>query len=171
VLKTQPAVNIYRLSAALTLLVLLWLPVPVKTRGASPNRSSADGIPIELTHPFGLVLVKAEVNGSPVTLVVDTGSSRTILSAQAVQAQGLALRGGVSPGKGSGWVGRAAWIKATVKAGDAEWRDREFLVMDDLPDISNAVGQKIDGIMGEDILQEFAVVEIDFKHHRFILSH
>jgi predicted aspartyl protease len=149
-------VNIYRRSAVLTLLLLLWLPVPVKTRGAPPsNRSSADGtdgIPIELTHPFGLVLVKAEVNGSPVTLVVDTGSSRTILSAQVVQVRGLALREGVSPSKGSGWDGRAAWIKATVRVGDAEWRDHQFLVMDDLPDISNAVGQKIDGIMGEDIL-------------------
>lgn len=168
----QGAVSIPRRTAALTLLVLLWLPVPVKTRGASPsNRSAADGIPIELTHPFGLVLVKAEVNGSPVTLVVDTGSSRTILSAQVVQARGLAPREGISPSKGSGWAGSAAWIKATVKVGDAEWRDHEFLVMDDLPDISNAVGQKIDGIVGEDILEEFAVVEIDFKHHRLILCH
>ena len=164
--------TIYRSSAALTLLVLLWLPVPAKTRSASPsNRSAADGIPIELTHPFGLVLLKAEVNGSPVTLVVDTGSSRTILSAQVAQVQGLASREGISPSKGSGWAGRAAWIKATVKVGDAEWRDHQFLVMDDLPDISNAVGQKIDGIVGEDILEEFAVVEIDFKHHRLILSH
>lgn len=164
--------TIYRSSAALTLLVLLWLPVPAKTRGASPsNRSAADGIPIELTRPFGLVLVKAEVNGSPVTLVVDTGSSRTILSAQVAQVQGLASREGISPSKGSGWAGSAAWIKATVKVGDAEWRDHQFLVMDDLPDISNAVGQKIDGIVGEDILEEFAVVEIDFKHHRLVLSH
>ena len=131
--------SIYRRSAVLTLLVLLWLPVPLKTRGASPsNRNAADAIPIELTHPFGLVLVKAEVNGRPVTLVVDTGSSRTILSAQVAQVQGLALRDGVSPSKGSGWAGRAAWIKATVKVGDTEWRDHEFLVMDDLPDISNA---------------------------------
>jgi hypothetical protein len=37
---------------------------------------------------------------------------------------------------------------------------RELLVMDDLSDISNAVGQKIDGILGEDVLKEFAKLEI-----------
>jgi hypothetical protein len=50
-------------------------------------------------------------------------------------------------------VGNAAWTKATVKVGDAVWRDHEFLTMDHLPDMFDAVGQKIDGIMGEDILR------------------
>jgi hypothetical protein len=92
-----------------------------------------------------------------------------------VSAQFPQLRGPVpdvdaNPRKGSGFVGNAAWIKATVKVGDAVSRDHEFLTMGDLPDISNAAGQKIDGIVGEDILKEFAAVQIDFKHHRLVLS-
>ena len=43
--------------------------------------------------------------------------------------------------------------------------------MDAPPDISGSRGQKIDGILGEDLVQEFAVVQIDFCHHRLILSH
>jgi hypothetical protein len=163
-------VTIYRLRAVLTMLVLLWLPAPLKVDGASTsNHGSDDGIPIELTSRFSLVLVRLEVNGRPATLVVDTGSSHTILSTQFLQLRGLALGADPSPSKGSGFVGRAAWIKATVHIGGEVLRDHEFLAMEDLPDISNAVGQKIDGIMGEDILKEFAVIEIDFKHRRLIL--
>jgi hypothetical protein len=145
---------------------------PLKVDGASKSKSnhvSDDGIPIELTSRFSLVLVRLEVNGRPATLVVDTGSSHTILSTQFLQLRGLALGADPSPSKGSGFVGRAAWIKASVHIGDEVLRDHEFLAMEDLPDISNAVGQKIDGIMGEDILKEFAVVEIDFRHRRLIL--
>ena len=43
--------------------------------------------------------------------------------------------------------------------------------MDDLPDISDSVGQRIDGILGEDVLQEFTLVQIDFRHRRLVLSH
>jgi hypothetical protein len=152
------------------MLVLLWLPAPLKVDGASTsNHGSDDGIPIELTSRFSLVLVRLEVNGRPATLVVDTGSSHTILSTQFLQLQALDSDVGANPSKGSGLVGNAAWIKATVKVGNEVWRDHEFLAMGVLPDISNAVGQKIDGIMGEDILKEFAVVEIDFRHRRLIL--
>jgi hypothetical protein len=163
-------VTIYRLRAVLTMLVLLWLPAPLKVDGASTsNHGSDDGIPIELTSRFSLVLVRLEVNGRPATLVVDTGSSHTILSTQFLQLKGLDSDVGANPSKGSGLVGNAAWIKATVKAGKEVWRDHEFLAMGVLPDISNAVGQKIDGIVGEDILKEFSVVEIDFKHRRLVL--
>ena len=92
-----------------------------------------------------------------------------LVSTQFLKLQALDTDVGANPRKGSGFVGNAAWIKATVKVGNEMWRDHEFLAMGVLPDISNAVGQKIDGIMGEDILKEFAIVEIDFKHRRLVL--
>jgi hypothetical protein len=40
----------------------------------------------------------------------------------------------------------------------------------DSQDISNTMKQKVDGILGQDVLREFDSVAIDFKHHRvFIL--
>jgi hypothetical protein len=39
-----------------------------------------DGIPFEVNPKFGSILIKAQVNGRPAKLVVDTGSSHTILS-------------------------------------------------------------------------------------------
>ena len=65
----------------------------------------------------------------------------------------------------------ATWIKATVKVGNTVWREHKFLAMDDLPDISDSVGQKIDGILGEDVLQEFTVIQIDLSNRQLLLSH
>jgi hypothetical protein len=76
-----------------------------------------------------------------------------------------------SPSKGSGWTGKAGWMKATVRIGQNVWPDHELLAMDDLPDISTAVGQKVDGILGEDVLKNFALIEIDFKHRCLLLLH
>jgi predicted aspartyl protease len=38
------------------------------------------GIPFEVNRQFGSILVRAHLNGQPVTLVVDTGCSHTVLS-------------------------------------------------------------------------------------------
>jgi len=128
-------------------------------------------VPIELSSRFGLVLVKAEVDGKPATFIMDTGSSHTILSTRLTRVRPLAFEPRATPPtKGSGWVGNAAKIKATVKIGEVVWPEHEFLAMDDLPDISNALGQKADGLLGQDILKQFKVVQIDFKHRRLVLT-
>lgn len=64
-----------------------------------------------------LILIKAEVNDRPVTLVLDTGSSHTILSTKLLQVDLPTLEQAGDSSKGSGWFGRAGWIKATVKVG------------------------------------------------------
>jgi hypothetical protein len=102
---------------------------------------------------------------------MDTGCSHTILSTKLLGGKSLTLEHAANASKGSGWVGNASWIKATVKVGDTVWRDHKFLAMDDLPDISDSVGQKIDGILGEDVLQEFTLIQIDFSNRQLMLSH
>jgi hypothetical protein len=138
---------------------------------ASASDFSAAGVPIALTRRFGLILVRAEVNDRPATLLIDTGCSHTILSTKLLQGQFSTLEHAANASKGSGWVGDAKWIKATVKVGDTVWKDHKFLAMDDLPDISDSLGQKIDGILGEDVLQEFSLIQIDFSHRKLMLSH
>ena len=128
--------------------------------------------PIELSSRFGLVLMKAEVDGKPVTFIMDTGCSHTILSTRLTRGRRLAFPPEAArPARESGWAGYAVKTKATVKIGGAVWPDHEFLAMDDLLDISNALGQKVDGMLGQDLLKEFKVVQIDFKHRRLVLSH
>jgi hypothetical protein len=127
------------------------------------------GIPFEVNRNFGSILIRAQVNGKPATLVVDTGSSHTILSSELLQLRPLALEHADAPTKGSGYVGSAGWAKATVEVGTITWQDRRVLVMSDFQEISNSMKRRIDGILGEDVLKEFDSVVIDFKHHRLVL--
>jgi len=129
------------------------------------------GVPIQLSRRFGLILIRAEVNDQPATLLMDTGCSHTVLSTKLLAGRSRKLEHAANASKGSGWVGNASWIKATVKVGNIVWRDHMFLAMDDLPDISDSVGQKIDGLLGEDVLQEFTVVQIDFNSRQLTLAH
>ena len=132
---------------------------------------SRNGIPFEVNRNFGAILIRAQVNRQPATLVVDTGSSHTILSSELLQVRPLALEHADAPAKGSGYVGRATWARATLEIGTMTWRDRAVLVMDDFRDMSNSMKQRVDGIIGEDVLKEFDSVILDFKHQRLVLLH
>jgi hypothetical protein len=128
-----------------------------------------NGIPFEVNRHFGTILVRAQVNGQAATLLLDTGSSNTILSSELLQVRPLALEHANAPAKGSGYVGNAGWAKATLEVGALRWPDQKVLVMNDLQQISNSMKQRVDGILGEDVLKEFDSVVIDFKHHRLFL--
>ena len=136
--------------------------------GADDSRS---GIPFEVNQNFGTILIQAQVNGQPATLVVDTGASHTILSSELLRVRSLALEHADAPAKGSGFVGSAGWAKATLEIRTMTWPNRRVLVMDDFQDLSKSMKQKVDGILGEDVLREFDSVVIDFKHHRLVLLH
>ncbi len=132
---------------------------------------SQSGVPFEVNRDFGSILIRAQVNGQPATLVVDTGSSHTILNSELLQVRALSMEHAHALAKGSGWIGTGGWAKATVGVGKLTWQDRSVLVMDDFGDISKSMKQKVDGILGEDVLREFDVVVIDFKQHRLVLPH
>jgi hypothetical protein len=74
-----------------------------------------------------------------------------------------------APAKGSGYVGSAGWAKASLEVGTTTWSDRKVLVMNDFQDMSNTLNERVDGIIGEDVLREFDSVIIDFKHRRLLL--
>ena len=127
------------------------------------------GIPFEVSQRFGTILIHAEVNRQPVTLLVDTGASHTILSSELLRVRSLALEHADAPARGSGFIGNAGWARATLEIGTMTWPDRRVLVMDDFRDLSNSMKHRIDGIVGEDVLKEFNSVVLDFKHQRLVL--
>jgi len=153
--------------------VLLMLILAVMAVGwgedLSEKNDSRSGIPFEVNRNFGTILIRAQVNGQPTILVVDTGASHTILSSELLRVRSLALEHADAPAKGSGYVGNAGWARATLEIGTTTWPDRRVLVMDDFRDLSNSMKQRIDGIVGEDVLKEFNSVVLDFKHQRLVL--
>ncbi len=151
-------------------LACLIAPVLGGAQGLSREAGSQEGIHFELNREFGSILVTAQVNGRPAVMVLDTGSNRTILSADFLRLRPQDIERAESPSKGSGLVGSAGWAKATLQIGRDRWPDRRVLVMSDFPEISTSMKQKVDGILGEDILREFDFVGIDFKHQRLLLQ-
>jgi hypothetical protein len=137
----------------------------VRTKGASTVE-----IPFELNRQFGSILIRVRVNGEPAVLLVDTGSSHTILSGNFLGLNPLLLERAGAPVKGSGLIGIAGWATATIDLGRMNWSERRVLVMDEFREISKGMKQRVDGILGEDVLNEFTSVAIDFKHHRLVLS-
>ena len=126
-------------------------------------------LPIEHEKEFREILVRIVVNGRLAVLILDTGSSTTILSPEASGLNPTSLRRADPPKKGTGFVGDGRWGEATLVTGTRIWKDHRILVAD-MNSITDAMHRKIDGILGQDILGEFKYIEIDFKHKRLVLG-
>lgn len=137
------------------------------TSTKTPHRRSV--LPIERGAVFGEILVSIRVNGKPAVLILDTGSSTTILSPEASGLDPINLRRADPPKKGSGFVGDGRWGEATLITGARIWKDHRVLVAD-MKSITDAMHRKIDGILGQDILGEFKYIEIDFEHKLLVLA-
>jgi Aspartyl protease len=149
------------LAARLLLMVLALRAVPQPVLTAE--------IPLRVNHTFGLILLKAEINGNPAVLVLDTGSNRTSVSSRFVDVATPRLTDTVSGAKGSGYVGTAVYAKASLKVGTLIWRDQQILAMD-MSQISKSLGENVDGMLGMDFLNQFTTVVVDLKAHKLILT-
>ena len=126
-------------------------------------------LPIERPAGFRVILVNVRVNGKPAVLIVDTGSSTTILSPEASGLDPINLERAAPPRKGTGFVEDARWGEATLVTGTKIWKNHRILVAD-MKSVSTVMCQKIDGILGQDILYAFKYIEIDFEHKRLVLG-
>lgn len=126
----------------------------------------------ELTIPFQLaagrssLLIEARIDHRAVTLIMDTGSSHTILRPPVAGVNPAEL---ARPRTGAGVVGDAVGRLVTLEIGPRVWQRRLVSVMD-LSAALAAYREKIDGVLGIDLLLEFSQTTIDFKNRRLILT-
>jgi len=118
--------------------------------------------PLVLDGVFGDILTCIEVNGKPAKVILDTGSNVTILSPDMAPQSHAEPSYPVAPQEGSGYVSSGQWGTANLHLGDRYWINRGILV-DEMRSISQAHKQRIDGILGRDILREFRFVTIDYE--------
>src|SRR5215813_3672300 len=149
---------------AIAILLAATLQVSSFAQSSNPKE-----IPFERSHMFGLVLVKAEINGKVAVLIVDTGSNQTIISSEMADVPARSLHNVVATEKGSGFSGVGSFTRATLKVGPLTWSDRKVVAMD-MHVFSKSLGQTADGLLGMDFLSEFKSVVVDLKNHRLILE-
>lgn len=73
---------------------------------------------------------------------------------------------GEAPSVVIGW-NQGIKSEANIHLGGHYWVNRRVIVHD-MGDISRAVGQRVDGILGEDLLGEYKSVLIDYEHKTLI---
>lgn len=141
---------------AILLVILLLVPLPNR---AHPQVAT---IPFRTAQTF--ILVQAKVNGNPATLLLDTGSNRTIVSIKIYGTAQFNLQRIRQNHNGPGHVGESLRLRADVALANHLWADQPVSVMN-LEDLKQELGVNFDGLLGEDLLREFRSVRINYKAH------
>lgn len=128
--------------------------------------ASAQEQPRTFRAPFhtvcGMILLDGVVGGKPASLLLDTGANNTILSPNAAGLDAVQLRALQATRAGTGAEGDYTTREVDFRLAERHWINRRVLVMG-LVDASKRMGTRVDGFLGEDVLQEFSAVRIDFK--------
>jgi len=124
---------------------------------------SAQPIPFQLAD--GLIYMQASLNGSsPLWVILDTGSSYTVIDASVSKMLGLDLLGeGIAYGPGQGSTQKFAFAgHTTLMFAGGELGDQTVATLP-LGWFSSELGRRVDGFLGSNIFQNY-VVEIDYDN-------
>ncbi|HET6841369.1 MAG TPA: retropepsin-like aspartic protease [Candidatus Angelobacter sp.] len=143
--------------------LICWALVAATALLSSP--ASAETYRLHFRICRSLILIDATVNGTPVTLLFDTGSNYTILSASAVglnpakmaQMRQSRLARGLEGGGG-------AEVRVNLSLGGSAIPDLLILATN-LDDLGKRLGTHCDGIIGQDVISLFDSVRIDYKNN------
>src|SRR5438132_9458589 len=140
-------------------------------RVESFGRGAKTEVPIRLANPAKpLILIDVHANGhGPFQFAIDTGTSTTAIAPEL--AQQLGLEGSpVGPlTTGGAQVNVTAGTLESFQVGRARIDDLVVVVADFFSMLSQAVGARLDGIVGYNFLRNFRVV-IDYPGEKFRLE-
>jgi hypothetical protein len=143
-----------RVFRGLTFLILLLTPL----RAPAPPRVVA--VPFRSVDSF--ILVEAKIDGMPARLLVDTGANKTILDARSFCRTEMQMSKPVN--RGAGIVGNALRLRVNLEIAHQFMFSQHVSVMN-LEELSRRFGFQFDGLLGQDILNQFRSVRIDYKNH------
>ena len=150
-------------------MVALTLTLGTFLAGIGAARAADLELPFEIEATQAAILVRGQVDGKPVLLILDTGASCTILSRELVRLAPGALASSRFSSDGPGLNANGRYTEANLELGDRSWRNRIVVGMK-MDEVSKAYGRRIDGLLGQDVLREFDRITIDFRTKRIVLS-
>lgn len=138
---------------------------PVSAQSQGRQNDGELTIPFDFAADRGSLLVHARVDNRPALLIIDTGSSHTVLRPSAVGMSAAEL---VAPQISGGFIGDAVGREVTLEVGQRRWQRRRVAVMD-LSQTLSVYRERIDGLLGLDVLLEFSQAVIHFKNRTVTL--
>jgi hypothetical protein len=127
-----------------------------------PDHSEIVSVPFRTAQ--SMILVDARVNGKPVTLLLDTGAMNTIVSAKAYGIPQFQLQGLHPKPHDPGYTGDALRLRTDFAFANRVWISQPVSVMN-VDELTRRLGTPVDGLLGQDLLQEFRAVRINYKAH------
>jgi hypothetical protein len=143
-------------------LLLLLLSAPVPVLGETLI------IPFDVHRTKSVLLVEAQVNGKKARLILDTGASSTLLSIDLGSGARLAAESRFAR-RGPGIYAEASWSEVDLTVGSRKWSGFPIGWMD-FAAVREIYGREVDGILGQDLMQEFDSVVIDYRARTVTLS-
>jgi hypothetical protein len=132
------------------------------TPQALPDKSDVISVPFRTAQ--SMILVDARVNDNRATLLVDTGANHTIVSVKAYGNAQFQVRNLHRNNQGLGMQGDALSLRANFALANRVWISHPVYVMN-VDELSRRFGTPVDGLLGQDVLQEFRSVRINYKAH------
>jgi predicted aspartyl protease len=126
-------------------------------------------ITLHAAQPGGFLVVPAHVDGREATFVFDTGAGTTVLDPRIAQRLGSRHRGTVKTRDSSGHVDRLPIARmGELRLGDSTFTDVGAIV-GDLALLEHHLCQRIDGILGANVMQTGAL-QIDYDTGAILLA-
>lgn len=134
-------------------------------RSEVPRRAAKTEVPIRLAHPAKpLILVEVHANGrGPFQFAIDTGTSTTAITPELAKHLGVS-HSPIGQGTTAGaHVDVTAGSLKSFQLGGAKIENMTVVVADFFQMLSEAIGAKLDGIVGYNFLRNYKVV-IDYPN-------
>ncbi len=137
---------------------------------ASEDREDPEAIPFEIgDERRPLVVLPVEVNGEgPFRFALDTAASTTVLSLEVKKLVGVAGERALAMAGGGGKVGGLSGSVESIRVGARSSGPHEVVVGPFLAPLSEAIGERLDGILGYNFLRRFRI-RIDYPGRRLRL--
>jgi len=142
-------------------------PKRFESAGGSP---AVTEVPLRLASPAKpLILVDVYANGSgPFQFAIDTGTSTTAMTPELAKQLGVANSPIGAATTGGAHVDVAAGVLNSFQVGSARIDNMNVVVADFFTMLSNAIGTKLDGIVGYNFLRNYKVA-LDYPNERLSL--
>jgi hypothetical protein len=125
-------------------------------------------LPFHTDSEHQVVLLEAAINGRPARLVLDTGASATIAGQTFLGLRDRDLKQARFQDDQAGITGNGAWMDVKLQVGDIELKRRVFVMK--LESVSERVGERVDGLLGLDVLRQFKRLTIDWERQKVVLE-